>query len=188
SNTVQIVVGKSLKERRFHVHESLLSSRSEFIKSTMHISWHQGQQSSLAFPDDNPDIFSLYVSYLYSGSLPTRGADEWLKLVRLYVLAEKLRDTQAKNDIIDAMHGFIKEAVPRETPRQSTTEAAGRHPITAASLTELYAGTQRGGLARKLVLDLYADNGTEDWLKDGKAQLPNDFLFDLATTMMRKRP
>jgi hypothetical protein len=185
---VQIIVGRDASERAFYVHESILTSRSVYFKCALSFMWRNDPTMPVTLSEDDPDMFALYVNLVYTGRLATRGTDEWLKLVRLYVLAEKLQDVRAKNVTIDAMHAFIREFLSVKTFSSGSGGAASPPVMSAESIVELYDGTPADSHARRLVLDSYADMGREDWLKVGKAVLPVDFIFDLATTVIRKRP
>jgi hypothetical protein len=188
TQVVQISVGKNEKEQRFGVHESLLTSRSAFFKRVMNPLYRKTPDSPIPFPYDDPDVFQAYITLLYTESIPTRGKVEWLKLVRLYVLVEKLEDAASKKAIINAMHSFIKEVFPKERPQDFAAAVAEHSFITAESIVELYNRTSTKSQARKLVIDLYADNGREVWLTRGRDVLPKEFLYDLAVAMVRKRP
>jgi hypothetical protein len=66
--------------------------------------------STVRLPDDEPGIFSLYVHWLYWGTLPvicdktgTPADSEHLDLVKAYVLGDKILDSTFQNTIIDAI-------------------------------------------------------------------------------------
>jgi len=134
--------------------------------------------------DDDPDLFALYINLAYTG-LATRGVDEWSKLIRLYGLAEKLQDIRSQNDIIDAMHAFIHDIGDFA---KSSISSDSSPLINARSIVELYERTSAGSPVRRLVLDSYAEVGKLDWMKAGRSTLPIDFIFDLATNMISRRP
>jgi hypothetical protein len=168
------------------MHRALLTSRSQYFNLAI-----GGTFDSVAIgpgdvelPDDDTETFKLYVTLLYSGKIPSRGPGEWQKLVRLYLPAEKLQDTQAKNATIDAMHGFIHNLIPPGTPRQYVDESV----MGVSSIVELYDGTPPGSPARDLVRDFYADKGPETWFAIEKELLPTEFVYDLVVGLMRERP
>lgn len=61
-------------------------------------------------PDDEPDIFALYVHWLYCGTLPVfcdepgpPSRAEYLDLVKVYILGDKIVDFRFQNAAIDAI-------------------------------------------------------------------------------------
>jgi hypothetical protein len=170
------------------VHESILTSRSEYFKCDLGSMWRNDPTKPVTLSDDDPDVFALYVNLVYTGRLATRGTNEWLKLVRLYVLAEKLQDVHAKNDTFDAMNAFIREFSWIRIFSSAPGDATNLPLISAESIAELYDGTPALSPARGLVLDSCAEMDRGDWLTVGRGVLPVDFVYDLAVTVMRKRP
>lgn len=167
------------------MHESILTSRSEYFKSALSFMWRSDPTKPVTLSDDDPNIFALYVNLAYTGHFATRGADEWVKLVRLYVLVEKLQDVRAQNDTIDAMHAFIREFSSEKLPLAPSIGVARSPLISPESIVELYDGTRAGSAARKLLLDSYAAVGSDEWIKAGRETLPG--VFDLAASMMQNR-
>ncbi|KAJ4313188.1 hypothetical protein N0V94_007071 [Neodidymelliopsis sp. IMI 364377] len=183
-----VAVGDYAHRETFFVHEKLFVSHSEFFKRAAKEEWLPMDSRKITLPEDSPVTFRMYAALTYTGSLPVKNApDEWQSLVRIYILAEKLQDAWAKNRIIDAMHGFFSEHFSR-LPMSTIVGNKQDVQISTASVVELYDGTPSGSQARKLVVDLYADNGTEDWLKWGSEQLPSEFLFDMTVRLLQKRP
>lgn len=139
-------------------------------------------------PEDDPTTFRLYAVLSYTGFLTTKDLPfEWQSLVDIYVLAEKLRDAWAKDHVVEAMHSYLTEQLP-----QIHAEPVGgsriSECISTASLVELYEGTPTGSQARRLVVDLLAKKGTEDWLKSTDDLLPYEFLFEVTACLLQKRP
>ncbi|KAF1946387.1 hypothetical protein EJ02DRAFT_508629 [Clathrospora elynae] len=133
-------------------------------------------------PKDDPEVFRLYLNLVYANQLISKGADEWSKLCRLYVLAEKLQDRTAKNQIIDGIHAFFNELILKNLLSLDT-----EHVLPAEATVVLYEGTAGRSSVRKLLVDLYADSGNESWLRGGKTQLPEEFVFDVAVRLLQKR-
>ena len=136
----------------------------------------------VALPDDDPDTFRLYLNLVYTHQLVTIGTGQWLKLCRLYVLAEKLQDITSKNQIIDGMYAFFSEIA-----FQPTLSVNISRMLPAAATTELYEGTSKQSQARELVLDLYADSGNVSWLLSEQAKLPTEFICDVAVRLLQRR-
>ncbi|KAF2868938.1 hypothetical protein BDV95DRAFT_577969 [Massariosphaeria phaeospora] len=94
----------------FCVHENLICTRSAFFRKAMNGTWKESEEKYVELPEDEPDIFRLYVELLYSARLTTKTlAYEVISLCKLYVLAEKLQDSLSKNLIIDALVATTRE-------------------------------------------------------------------------------
>jgi hypothetical protein len=181
---LKVRVGKDLKLSTFIVHQDLLTERSEFFRRVTAGVWQQVHDEYLVtLPDDDEHIFRLYFNLVYAGQLGTRGADEWTKLSRLFVLAEKLVDLTAKNQIVDGMHAFFNELV-----KKNPTGLQVERILPAAATKQLYEGTPERSQARKLIVDLYAGSADESWLRDSKSLLPEEFVYDVAIRLLQKRP
>jgi hypothetical protein len=168
----------------FMVHKSLITGYSEFFKKrTTAMADQSWEESVVMLPEANPDIFRLYLHLIYRDRLATKGPDEWLKLCRLYVLAEKLHETRAKNRIIDGMHALFTEIVTEDPVGLNVHKV-----LPAAATTKLYQGTRNHNPARKILVDFYADCGNAVWLQTVQGQLPTDFVRDVAVSLMQKRP
>lgn len=136
--------------------------------------------------DDDAATFRLYTGLTYTGFLATKGLLlEWRRLIQVYVMAERLMDVWAKNRIIDAMHSFIVELMPRGPTMTAADNIDER--ICHASLHDLYDGTPSGSPARRLVVDFFADNGTEGWLRSKHSALPAHFLLDVTIRLVQRR-
>ncbi len=163
------------------MHESLITGRAKFFECATKAHWQQERRLSL--PEDDPAVFSQYLNLIYTNRLTTQGrGGEWLKLTRLFVLAEKLQDQRAKNKVIDGMHAMFHQYVVKGVQRPDMTPSA-----RAETIRELYDGTPSCSPARKLVVDLYADVGEEQWLFNGQYELPEDFVYDVAIALIRRR-
>ncbi|CAO2656038.1 Nn.00g048410.m01.CDS01 [Neocucurbitaria sp. VM-36] len=181
-SVVEVHVGGSHGDPTiFFIHKNLAALRSEFFKRATGALWQQDKDHAIALPDDDPDMFSLYLNLVYTKQLATKGSDEWYKLCRLYVLVEKLQDLNAKNQVIDGMHAYFHDVVLNKAPSNMTCV------LPAGATQELYEGTSAENKARKLVVDLYADYGYDDWLRESQDELPIDFVFDVATRLLQKR-
>lgn len=72
--------------------------------------WLESTQRTIQLPEDEAEIFGIYVHWLYYGTLPVCCNDsglpenqEYLKLVKAYTLGDKLMDTKFQNAAIDAI-------------------------------------------------------------------------------------
>ncbi|KAI4955616.1 hypothetical protein J4E91_001477 [Alternaria rosae] len=182
SPILKVCVGTDPDTAGFFVHETLFTSRSGFFRCAISQAFRGTEAHVVALPDDDPDTFRLYLNLIYTHQLVTRGTDQWLKLCRLYVLAEKLQDVTSKNHIIDGMYAFFSDIAC-----QPTLSINVQRILPAAATTELYEGTSNQSQARELVLDLYADSGNISWLLSEQAKLPTEFICDVAVRLLQRR-
>lgn len=178
----ELRVGADTKTRSFHVHESLLTSRSDLFKSLTTERWIDVLENS----DNDPDIFGLYVTLIYTGKFATKGEDEWKKLWQLYILSDNLVDAQAQKETLNAMQSLMWEFV-RKRPIFFSNSFPEESPICGSSINEIYAGTKKGDPIRRLVVEFYVDEGRYSWLSGEREKLPNDFLYGVVAQMMRKK-
>lgn len=165
SPTLKVVVGEEGNEEEFWVHQNILTSHSEFSKRATNGQWLESDERLVTLPEDRPDVFRLYLNLLYTKQIARK---KWITLCQMYVLAEKLQDTSAKNSTINAMHATLQDCAPKK-PR-----------LRPKSIIELYSGTPEGSKARKFVADYVADEGHDSWLKDpesGSSLPPDSFLM-----------
>ncbi|CAA9962064.1 BTB domain containing protein [Pyrenophora teres f. maculata] len=118
---VTISVGKSPNEKDFMVHESFLTSRSEFFRRALNGSWEEAETRVINLLNDKPDIVAFYVNFVYTGQLstgfkneeelqnptsstfPTYIEAEYKIIFDIYILAEKLQDVNAKNAVLEVV-------------------------------------------------------------------------------------
>jgi hypothetical protein len=92
-------------------------------------------------------------------------AAEFITLGKLYVLAEKLMDTAAKNAAIHALWATI-----------SGRDSDGHLWSPGLLCVEIiYAGTTRGSLARQLMAESWSQVKVDELIPD-EDKLPKDFL------------
>ncbi|KAF3047464.1 hypothetical protein E8E12_007776 [Didymella heteroderae] len=192
SPPIRIVAGDvNAAHADFFVHESLISSRSEYIANTLR-GYGSGSrdQRAVALPDCDPDVVSQYIKLLYTDRLPPRDSavqgstapDKYLVLSKLYVLAHKLLDVVTKTMALDALYTCGLER---------TDEGVHRQPGLSTVRT-IYGSSLIGGdPARKWLVDLYTTHiGGEaafemfPFAKD----FPQEFLADLVSSMITFRP
>jgi hypothetical protein len=156
-------------------------------------------------PEDELEIFGLYIQLLYSGKLPLQDTlstkdggnvninresaetvdnydgdsinEEFGKLCQVYVLSDKLQDTTAKNAIIDA---YV------ECTNQHRKGGDGLPSFEEIKI--VYSGTLPSSVMRRLIVDLYITYGNSfDIDKEDRDALPEDFLFELVVGMIGQR-
>lgn len=106
--SVGVLVG--VEKKLFSVHEKLIRASSQFFDKAMSGAWLESAHRTIQLPEDEAEIFGIYVHWLYYGTLPVCCNDsglpenqEYLKIVKAYTLGDKLMDTKFQNAAIDAI-------------------------------------------------------------------------------------
>lgn len=63
--------------KQFTVYESLITSNSAFFANALGHDWKEAQERVVPLPENEPEVFRLYLTYLYVGdcSRPAGGTD-----------------------------------------------------------------------------------------------------------------
>lgn len=180
---VDVLVGE--EKEIFSVHEKLIRTSSPFFDKATSGAWLESAQHTIRLPEDEPEIFSIYVHWLYYGTFPVycdkpgRPANqEYLKLVKAYTLGDKLMDTVFQNAAIDAI------------VEKSTSMASDGHkwyPDTEV-VEFAYNNTNKSAPIRQLLVDMYVSVGHSEWLDDENPDsVPQPFLFELSSKLLDLR-
>ncbi|EON65084.1 hypothetical protein W97_04319 [Coniosporium apollinis CBS 100218] len=171
----------------FYVHERLLRDASRFFDAAMRGGWKESTERVVLLPVDDPEVFNLFVGWLYNRKFPTKndvgsaeGNEEYMLLAKLYVLGEKLQATAFKTAVIGAILGKAKTKV----------QPGGHSVYPAGSVVRyLYENTPPKSPVRRLLVDFYVWYGQGSWLaRDATdAGESNEFLVDLAVALLDGR-
>jgi hypothetical protein len=82
-----VKVGRA--KREFHVHQRLLQSRSPYFSSIF--SRSEDDTTSIALFDVEEDVFCNFLSWLYANCFVVPADDQWMKLCKLWLLAERFK-------------------------------------------------------------------------------------------------
>lgn len=171
----------------FYIHEHLVCTASEFVNRAVGKNWSGSQTRSVRLVDHDPEIFHVYVHWLYRKSLPVRldspgeaGNEEYLQLAKSYVLGDMLVDADFKDAVLDA---FIDKS------RSKATDGCNWYPA-GSPVRHIYDNTQDNSPARRLLVDMYTAYGHSGWLTRHASpeDLTSEFLLDLAVSLLDKRP
>lgn len=165
------------------MHQKLFARRSDYFAKATNGNFLESEERLIKLENFVPETFRYYIIFVYTSQLATKGPNEWLALCRLYVLAEYLLDRQAKNRVIDGIYAYLTETLPAEPKHDHPSNL-----FSVEAIQEVYDGTPEDSHLRRLVVDLYAIHGKDLWLKDGKQELPTEFLYDIALKMLQIRP
>lgn len=169
--------------RSFTVHSDHLTSRSLFFKKALSGNWSEAQQRIIELPEDESDIFELYLQCVYGHEMSVepapvpkdyKGVEEQIEIAKLYVLAEKLQDVRAKNT---ALKAFMKSTwAERKTAQWFHPDPAVVHII--------YDGTMPGSPMRRLLVDLHAYTVS---IQPNVVAFPEEFYVELVREFTKAR-
>lgn len=183
---VAITVGAS--KEPFHVHESIICNSSLFFKTAMSGSWKESKEHTFKLPEDDPEIFALYLHWLYFAEIPVmlekyaakeeaarHRYKEYHNFVDAYVLGDKLLDGKFQNSIIDAILEMCSTPDAHDGRKYYPSMAVIKHAYIVT--------TESAGI-RKLFVDLFVNTAAAKWLS---RELPAEFLYSVAEGLMIKR-
>ena len=147
--------------------------------------WSETKKQTVELPEEDPDPFHLYVDLLYAGRLAVVAASppehkhwniESTTLAKVYVLAEKLQDSDAKNK---ALAAILVGSVEKRS------DGIEYFPGLDA-IKIICEGTPADAKARKLIVDLYTARSNDTCI--GNEELPGEFIRELLLNVLKKRP
>lgn len=105
---VTVYVGP--KRKAFIIHKNLLCSSARFFEAALNGSFVEGQEGSIHLPEDEAGAFSLYVDWVYRGTVRKGNTEMHLHdLYDLYIFAEKLCLVNLTNQTMDAIQDMASE-------------------------------------------------------------------------------
>ena len=134
--------------------------------------------------EDDPALMNHYLHFLSTGKIASKAPiindqdeaaandEEGMLLVHLYILGDKYKDIHFKNAIISAV-------VEKATEQIS---AGNIWFLGGKEIDVLYEKTSPGAALRRLVVDMWASEGEDDWA--GQDLYNTDFLRDLAEVLL----
>lgn len=148
--------------------------------------WNESKSRSVRLKSEDPEVFQVYLHWVYQKSLPVRidspgldGNAEYLQFAKCYVLGDLLQDGNFKDAALDAI-----------LEKASAKASDGRtwYPVGPV-VRHIYDNTVDSSKARRLLVDLYTQYGHGEWLRKWAEpeDLPKQFLHDLATEVLDKR-
>ncbi|KAF2122121.1 hypothetical protein BDV96DRAFT_461964, partial [Lophiotrema nucula] len=176
SSLVNVIVGAGEAQKEFVAYGPIISARSEFFRRALNGKWEEAETRVVKLPEDDPETFRLWLNFVYTNNLATNGEDgkayeemsieeamavrgaEYIRLSKLYVLAEKLQDCAVKNAVLTAIWDLSEEG--------RTCGSDGKWVIPwTQEIGILYEGTPQNDSIRRLVVDLWSAVSTESMIK-----------------------
>jgi len=182
---ITVRVGEAGSTKDFSVHEELVRANSPFFEAALGREWKEAVEGVVTLPDDNPEIFGIYVQWLYCGQIfsqvqgkegekvdAARWIEEWNRLDQCYALGDKLQDTDFKDCIVDAS---------MEKTRWDKLEFLGFGPI-------IYTSSAEKSPVRKLPVELalrWPDSALEKYCIQQR-QPHDNFTADLMLALSKR--
>lgn len=180
--TVILLVGP--EEQKMLVHSPKITAHSEFFTAALKKEWIEGQSREIKLPEEEPEAMACYIEYAYLDKLPTdiyTTASPGLAkeqgyniLAQIYVLAERLLDSNCRNRILQE---FIRL-------RDLECENDAKWNPVWVPINIIYNGTTTGSPARRLLVDIHASVASETWYLPDLNVVPA-FLMDLVRKFLR---
>ncbi|KAK5675406.1 hypothetical protein LTS10_011848 [Elasticomyces elasticus] len=170
---VKVFVGGG-NPKAFFVHPSLLVKHSAFFAAALKKDWQEGQDRAVKLPEAEPEVFSNYVQWLYSGAVPCKDATNSgeADLIKLWILADLLMAPKLQDLIATTI---------------ITARRTEKCTLAWEVVNETYSKTAEGSPLRRLVIDLYVKAGTADWLSKDTRTVPQEFMTDLTKALLSQR-
>ena len=156
-DTITVSVGT--EGLQITVIEAILHRSSTFFDNAMKPEWaaSRSEHRVVDLTDEDPDIFKLYLHWLYFKTMPTvatkcltNNNPEYVALAKCYVLGEKLMDNGFKNAVVDALLDAMNNQpfYPHHCP--------DHRPIKIT-----YDGTLEGSPTTRLLVDIWTTEAAE---------------------------
>lgn len=182
--TVDIAVGP--QGEISSVHEKLIRKSSPFFDKALSGAWQESRERTVRLPEDEPEIFAIYVHWLYYGTVPVvcdetvemKGV-EYLNLAKAYTLGDKLMDVGFQDATIDAIVDASQVGL-----------ADGSLWYPGMQIVQyVYHNTKESASIRTMLVDMFLMAGTGTWLRETKdrSTVPQPFLFELAAELLDLR-
>ncbi|KAK0639220.1 hypothetical protein B0T16DRAFT_238393 [Cercophora newfieldiana] len=119
---ITIVVGEGPTERKWSVHEALLSAKSPYFRDLLNKDDEARKMREVFFRHTQPKMFSMLLQWMYGTTFgPATGprifryavpdGEDYTvsDYIRLYILGDKLKIVGVKNAAIDAVYGYFND-------------------------------------------------------------------------------
>ncbi|USW54847.1 Putative BTB/POZ domain-containing protein [Septoria linicola] len=179
---VPVVVEVGQSATLFYLTETRLRAFSKFFDTALKKEWLEGQQRKVPLPDEDPELFNVYANWIMTGKLfvedesgvPGGQGKVRQKLVDLYILGDKLLDTDFKDRVTDALASVF-------VVRCDNTHRM----LGTAQRDKAYAHTTSGASLRRMIVgQLAAVSNTQDLISEDDTKI---LLLDVALELTKSR-
>ncbi|KAK0842276.1 hypothetical protein LTR03_009421 [Friedmanniomyces endolithicus] len=179
----------------FVVHKYALCNKSKFFAAACKREWKEGVEKTICVPSITPEIFELYVHWVYSGKIDLSllplvspragnsrsddvegGAQDVQYLIELYVAGDTFMDEPVQNKVID-----------RLAAKMECWLEGGGMCIQPGHIEYLWSRTSPDSAIRDLFLDSIASTMVKDQLQPFRAMKgAQDFWYGLAEHQLER--
>ncbi|KAL8751310.1 MAG: hypothetical protein Q9184_006112 [Pyrenodesmia sp. 2 TL-2023] len=150
---VTVLVGP--EKEAFHVHKTLLMSKSAFFRGAFECGFKEAINKTLTLDEDDPDCFSRYILWVYNQVLEPirssrviceaeRGRMMLERYCKLFILADKLGSEPLQNLCIDLVHEY------------ASNHGSRKDHLDATIVNYVWDNTMEGSPLRAILIDLTA--------------------------------
>lgn len=125
----------------FTVHEALLCHESKYFRTALQGSFRESQEKYLELDEEDPDIFSVFIYWLYGRDLPSQ-EETASKLPSLWALGDRRIVPWLQNEVINILHQLSL----------SQQDKPGIAPISISNLKPTWDMTQANSKLRSFML------------------------------------
>ncbi|KAK5742357.1 hypothetical protein LTR17_003369 [Elasticomyces elasticus] len=198
NNTITVLVGE--EQEPFVVHIDTICRRSDFFVAACRREWLEGQDKKIPLPGIEPNIFTLYANWAYSGVLDVEIVDDpepaqdchgqadgddtvqgkevlWgqrqSNIIALYLAADYLRDEVLKERAIDGL--------------LDTMVKSRNLYIRPTLISEIWGSTVTGSGLRMVITDKLmssAEGCRYIEMRRGDNKVPAEFFVDIAQRLL----
>lgn len=192
---VEITVGSDGAATKFYVHRNIICLSPYFERFLAREGmWKDCQNGQVSLQSADPDIFGIYVNWLYFFHQSLAGRDDsslnvdihadffqplnFLQLAQAYVLGDFFCDVKFAEAAAEAIITNVKRG-----PKNCRILLPG-----AEVIDYIYQNTEETSIARKTLIDVFVRYGSGqqfEKLKPAQDHL-REFLVDLARTLVKK--
>jgi len=156
-------------ETPFDVHVERLCDCSPYFERMFQDRFDRVRVESVSLPDDDSDIFTEFLSWVYTGKIfqnemqPTLG-----NLFQLWILAEKFEVPELQNLAVALCNQRL--------------DSKSNGVIGTSTINYVYSNTLSGSLLRQMSVEIFVQRGKEGMkarFSKHKTELPRAFLEDL---------
>lgn len=166
SETIIILVGP--QEAKFTAHEAIICKDSRFFRALCSGQWAESTSRTARLPEDDPEVFQSYLQYTYARVFDAH-TNWWeydlVKLINIYVLADKLQNASLCNYTIDKLLSYY---------------VAEHTWPSAYTASQVWNATPEKSPLRKLIVDYYCTMVPRHYFEQNYKKLPNDLILTMA--------
>lgn len=180
---IEVIVGPD-REKSWTIHKRLLTTYSRFFHDALRSISRGAHDNIVTLPEDDPDTFTLFIQWLYSGLFTGLPDEIRIKFAKAWILGNKLGAPAFRNNVLDTL--LVEPGEGCVVP--STVRYVYAHTDDGSALRRFFADEVLWDAkrTRKAVCD-----GEGDWsalLKDGGAFASDLFFIFSEFTYDRSNP